>query len=99
MKHEPTRRTCVLLEQDIAAPVRERLIRLFSTDVTLTGIGDLERIQFAAVKLALSGATGLALAEHHWSRDVRDLLVSADFAHDLKAHERWYRETITALVI
>lgn len=53
-----------------------------------SALGDLERIQSAAVRVSagrLQGLMEIALAELDW----RDLLVAADFAGDAAAHVRW----------
>jgi hypothetical protein len=97
VKYQPTTRTRALLNLEVTADVRARLLALFATDVALIGPtlpAALDRVQFAAVKLALSGEQGLFLAEHYWSTDVRDLLMSAGFGHDLGAHERWFGEMV-----
>ena len=50
----------------------------------------LERYRFAAIRVSNGTLKGLesaiALAKIDW----RDLLMEADFGHDLQAHERWY---------
>jgi hypothetical protein len=39
--------------------------------------------------LALEGDLALSAAEELYRVDVRDLLVNAEFATDVRAHERW----------
>lgn len=50
----------------------------------------LDRLRIAAIKLSGGAIEGLVdalvLAETDW----RDLLVSAGFGHDVKAHESWW---------
>ncbi|WP_448550525.1 hypothetical protein [Thalassotalea fusca] len=50
----------------------------------------MERIHFAALKLAINSESGLDNVLELATRDWRDLLVVAGFAEDLDAHEEWY---------
>lgn len=49
----------------------------------------LERIRFAALKMSGGNLERLRAAVDQAKTDWRDLLVQADFAHDIHAHERW----------
>lgn len=49
----------------------------------------LERLRFAALKLSRGSLEGLREAIELAKKDWRDLLVAADFANDVHAHERW----------
>jgi len=85
-------RTEQLLARIADQAARARLERLFEQDAALVGPptpAELERVRFAAIRLALEGARGLAVAEALWAVDVRDLLVNADFADDARAHLHW----------
>jgi hypothetical protein len=50
---------------------------------------ELERIRFAALKLSGGTIGGLCDAIRLAQLDWRDLLVAADFAEDVRAHESW----------
>ena len=49
----------------------------------------LERIRFATLKLSRGTVDGLCEAVQLAQLDWRDLLVAAEFADDVRAHERW----------
>lgn len=49
-----------------------------------------EHICFATIKLALQGEVQLKRAEKLYLTDTRDLLVNAEFASSLNAHEEWF---------
>ncbi len=50
---------------------------------------ELERVRFAALKLSDSSIEKLRKAIQLGKVDWRDLLVSAEFASDLEAHQKW----------
>ena len=55
----------------------------------------MERIRFAALKIA-EGNIDLLKDEIQLAKtDWRDLLVNAEFADDINAHEQWIRKTIS----
>jgi hypothetical protein len=86
---ERTRRLLTLVTDRTA---RARLESLFERRAALIGPPtekELERVRFAAIKLALEGERSLGVAEELYCVDVRDLLVNAEFATDARAHERW----------
>ena len=69
---------------------------LLATDcgANLPGMDDatptqLERIRFAAIRLSAGDIDRLREAIRLAQIDWRDLLVAADFADDVHAHERW----------
>src|SRR2546422_2224191 len=49
----------------------------------------LERLRFAAIRLSGGRLLRLCDAIRLAKTDWRDLLVASDFAHDVRAHERW----------
>jgi hypothetical protein len=51
---------------------------------------ELERFRFAALKLSEGNLQKLREAVQLAKIDWRDLLVAADFADDVKAHNRWF---------
>lgn len=55
---------------------------------------DLERYQFAALKLSKGTIEGLEKAIAVANTDWRDLLMAAGFGHSVKAHEKWLPEKI-----
>jgi hypothetical protein len=72
--------------------IRVRVLALFETEPASFGPPTpevTERIQLAVIRLAMEGSTGLSVAEALYRVDCRDLLVNAEFADDVKAHERW----------
>src|SRR5262245_39029998 len=50
----------------------------------------LERIRFAALKLGNGDLAALRSAVELANLDWRDLLVAADFADDVQAHQSWF---------
>lgn len=56
----------------------------------------LERFRYAVIRISEGRLAALdkaiALAKTDW----RDLLMEADFGHDLRAHERWCSEVLRA---
>jgi hypothetical protein len=91
-----TRRLLALVQDPTT---RARLERLFEQPAALIGPPteqELERVRFAAIKLAMEGERALGAAETLYRVDVRDLLVSAEFASDTRAHERWCESLLTA---
>ena len=53
-----------------------------------------ERIRFAVIKLATRGERAFELAAKLHHTDWRDLLVEAEFADDIHAHEQWCDEML-----
>ena len=49
----------------------------------------LERVRFAALRISDGELSQLRVAIQLGQTDWRDLLVAADFADDIHAHERW----------
>ena len=86
---ERTERLIALID---SADARARVTALFETETALHGpptVEVLERVRFAVIKLALRGPEMLQVAAELFRVDVRDLLVAADFANDLQAHDKW----------
>jgi hypothetical protein len=54
----------------------------------------LERYRFAALKLSNGNLDELRRAIELAKTDWRDLLVAADFAHDVHGHKHWLKETL-----
>lgn len=54
----------------------------------------LERVRFAVLKLSKGSTTELAREVALAKIDWRDVLVAADFATDVRAHQVWLREQI-----
>jgi hypothetical protein len=52
----------------------------------------LERIRFAAIKASGGTLNGLSQAISLAKTDWRDLLMSADFGDDPRAHEHWFSD-------
>lgn len=52
----------------------------------------LERLRFAALKLSQGSLDELARAVDVANTDWRDVLVAADFANNLLAHQAWFNE-------
>ena len=77
--------------------LRDAVTTLFESNGALFGpptVEVLERVRFSVIKLAMLGPESFALAARLYGVDTRDLLVQADFAHDLKAHEQWCTSTL-----
>lgn len=56
----------------------------------------LERYRFAAIKVSAGRLGGLERAIALAKTDWRDLLMEADFGHDVRAHERWCEGVLAA---
>ena len=56
----------------------------------------LERFQFAALKLSEGSLSKLHDAVRLAKEDWRDLLVSAEFANDINAHNRWFPKNVAS---
>jgi len=87
-----TRRTRQLIELISDQTAKTRVLALFETDGALFGpptVEVWERVRFAVIKLAMRGPESLGVAEALYRIDTRDLLVNAEFANDLRAHEQW----------
>jgi hypothetical protein len=76
--------------------IRARIEALFAEGPGIYREAPSERLKFAIIKLALAGPgtgrrqrQGIDIAEKLYRADWRDLLVSAEFATDLQAHEKW----------
>lgn len=92
MSRPLTERTKRLISQLVDSALQARLLELFENDGALYGPATdevLERVRFAVIKLAIEGEPMLDLAMQLSRSDARDLLVNAEFADDLHAHERW----------
>jgi hypothetical protein len=74
----------------------ERLIATFVRDVIRGGS---QRIEFAAVRYSAGDLARLREAIELGRADWRDLLVAADFADDLHAHERWLPRRLDTQII
>src|SRR6185503_15865969 len=86
---ERTKRLMSLIDD---SALRSKVERLFQEDGALYGpptADVLERVRFAVIKLALQGEQMFEIAAHLFRVDTRDLLVNAEFANDLDAHEQW----------
>lgn len=86
-----------LFAPEVREGVRHRLERECGAEAL--GIADasaegLERIRFAVLRVSSERPRGLegafALARIDW----RDLLMEADFGHDLRAHDAWCRSVL-----
>lgn len=90
-------RTARLLALVPDQAVRARIEALFAEGPRIYNEAPSERLKFAIIKLALAGPIGsgrrqrqgIDIAEKLYRADWRDLLVSAEFATDLQAHEEW----------
>ncbi|RYX89388.1 MAG: hypothetical protein EOO28_33160 [Comamonadaceae bacterium] len=96
MRNELTARTEALISQ-LFAPEEQRHVRaMLSAECNQDALGcagwtesDMERIWFAILKLASEGQEIKAVARLART-DWRDVLVQAQFATDLNAHEKWH---------
>jgi hypothetical protein len=61
-----------------------------------SGMYELERVRFAALKLSLGNLHKLSEAIKLAQVDWRDLLMGADFAESSQAHEDWAAKTLGA---
>jgi len=55
---------------------------------------DLERVRFAVIKISRGASDRFEVAVCLANTDWRDLLLEADFAFDLQAHETWAAEVL-----
>jgi hypothetical protein len=72
--------------------LQSQIVGLFKEDGALYGPPTdevIERVRFAVIKLAMQGEKMFDVATQLFRIDTRDLLVSAEFANDLHAHEKW----------
>lgn len=79
--------------------LRAKVASLFQEDGALYGpptVEVLERVRFAVIKLAMQGEQMFDVATQLFRVDTRDLLVNAEFADDLHAHERWCETMLEA---
>ena len=87
-----TARTRQLIELIDDPAVRAEVTALFENDGALYGPPTaevLEHVRFSVIKLAMQGPKMLQVAGELYRVDTRDLLVNAEFADDLTAHEKW----------
>ena len=56
----------------------------------------MERVRFSVIKLAMQGPEMFKVAAELYRVDTRDLLVNAEFANDLMAHEKWCQSLLSA---
>lgn len=92
-----THRTRQLVELISDQAAKARVLALFETDAALFGpptVEVWERVRFAVIRLAMQGPQALGAAEALYRIDTRDLLVNAEFADDLKAHEKWCKSLL-----
>jgi hypothetical protein len=92
-----TRATDIRLRRVFDSSLHEEATRILKELAgPSSGLSDtpegLERVRFAALKASGGTIKGLRNAIELAYTDWRDLLVSADFAHDATAHERWLAE-------
>lgn len=83
-------RTLELIDRIEEAEVRQKVSDLFATKAALFGRPIpqvLDRVHFSVIKLAMEGQ--FEIAEALYRVDTRDLLVNAEFADDVQAHEKW----------
>ncbi len=59
----------------------------------------LERLRFAAIRLSGGSLPRLRDAIKLAKTDWRDLLVASDFAHDVRAHERWQPRRLEPAIV
>jgi len=86
----------------LTSTTRQHLDALFSVDdrsaaeaALLRWLEDSERLRFAALRLSHGDLRALAEAIKLGQTDWRDLLVAADFADDIRAHEKWVPRRLT----
>lgn len=92
MNQPLTQRTHQLIERIADPSVRARVVALFEKDCALCGPPTTEaweRVRFSVIKLAMEGLEMLTVGEELYRIDTRDLLVNAEFADDVRAHETW----------
>jgi hypothetical protein len=96
-------RTAALVTALFGPEERERAMAVIETQcgahrLGLPGLGPvpLERYRFAALRASGGRLDGLERAVALAKTDWRDLLMEADFGHDVQAHERWCEEILAA---
>ena len=92
-----TDRTRKLLELIDDLSMRDEITSLFESDGSLYGPATtevLERVRFSVIKLTMQGPGMFQVAAELFRVDTRDLLVRAEFADDLRAHENWCRSML-----
>jgi hypothetical protein len=89
---ETQRRLEILFKEEDRAEVTRLLVEECGNNLLLlekSSPKDLERFHFAALRLSGGNLAELRKAVELAKLDWRDLLMSAGFAHDAHAHERW----------
>jgi hypothetical protein len=89
---ETQRRLEVLFQGKERAKAASVLVRQCGDNLPfLKGASEfgLERVRFAALKLSEGDLEKLREAVRLAQTDWRDLLMAADFGHDVNAHQRW----------
>ena len=102
MRRSLTDRTRQLIELIGEPALRGEVTALFEDDGALYGpptVEVLERVRFSVIKLAMQGPESFHVAARLFQIDTRDLLVSAGFAEDLTAHERWCQSVLADTVL
>ena len=92
-----TERTKLLIEKVPDQAVQGKLVALFEKDAALFGpptTDVLERVRFAAIRLAFEGERQFEIASNLYIIDTRDLLMCAEFANDVHAHENWCHKVL-----
>ncbi|NOS82559.1 MAG: hypothetical protein E8D46_00225 [Nitrospira sp.] len=92
-----TKRTYQLIELISDRAIKARVLALFENDAALFGpptLEVLERVSFSVLKLAMQGPEQLKVAEELYRIDTRDLLMNAEFANDVRAHEKWCKSLL-----
>lgn len=87
-----TGRTYKLIKLIEDPAIQSEVLTLFESDGALYGPPTtevLERVRFAVIKLAMQGRQMFLVAVTLYNIDTRDLLVNAEFASDLQAHNKW----------
>jgi hypothetical protein len=82
-----------LFSNDLQVQVKALLELRCSRHLALMADADsaaFERLHFAVLKLSSGSYPQLEQAIMLANTDWRDVLVAADFAHDLTAHRRWF---------
>src|SRR5262245_56454466 len=92
MSPDLTDRTSRLLDLIGDETMKARVLQLFEQKAALYGpptVAVLERVRFAVIKLAMQGDKAFETAARLYKMDTRDLLMAAEFATDLRAHDSW----------
>jgi hypothetical protein len=95
---ELTERTQQLLDKIDDEVKKAAVIAIFEEDGALYGpatVDVLERVRFAVIKLVMEREGRLEFTKNLYLTDTRDLLMCADFANDLDAHENWCDSVLT----